>query len=475
MKAKARKSATEPDPAPSARPTASAASQIEQGRALRQATPRISHSRLGVARKERDVVALIEASNADRLDELIPLRHSRMLESPFAFFRGSSVVQAADLAHTPASGVLVQACGDAHLMNFGGFATPERDLVFDINDFDETFPAPWEWDVKRLAASLVLAVRWRGFSSSTAREAVAAAAVRYREAMRRYAGGSTLAVWYSHVTSDDLLARSSKREKDASLVKASMKEAQKRTSEHLFHKITTMVDGSPRIVDQPPLLFHSSNSQAHEMAAAFLAKYAGTLRDDYQALFNRFRFVDVALKVVGVGSVGTRCLIALMLGAHDDPLFLQIKEARQSVLEPYTGGSPAKHQGERVVTGQRLMQSSSDIFLGWARGPAGRDFYVRQLRDMKVSAHIETYAAATLVRYGALCGEVLARAHAKAGQAPSIAGYLGASGVFDDALEDYAIGYADQVEQDYERFREAARDGRIRTETNPSPVEVMIA
>ncbi|MGA8909334.1 MAG: DUF2252 family protein, partial [Acidobacteriaceae bacterium] len=357
MKAKGRPSVVEPDAnlASHVRQIASAASRIGEGRALRQAAPRVSHSRLGISKRGRDVIALIEASNTDRMGELIPLRHSRMLESPFAFYRGSSMVQAADLVHTPVSGITVQACGDAHLMNFGGFATPERDLVFDINDFDETFPAPWEWDVKRLAASLVLAVRWRGFSSATAREIVAAAAARYREAMLKYAAGSTLAVWYSHTTADDILVRSRKRQKNISIVKAGMKEAKKRTSEHLFHKISAMVDGSPRIVDQPPLLFHPPNSHAHEMAAEFLAKYSNTLRDDYRALFNRFRYVDAAVKVVGVGSVGTRCLIALMLGEYDDPLFLQIKEARKSVLEPYTGGSPWKHQGERVVTGQRLM------------------------------------------------------------------------------------------------------------------------
>jgi uncharacterized protein (DUF2252 family) len=477
MKAKALASVVDPDvnPAPPVRQIALAASRIEQGRALRHAAPRISHSRLGISKKGRDVVALIEASNANRMDELIPLRHSRMLESPFAFYRGSSMVQAADLVHTPVSGIIVQACGDAHLMNLGSFATPERDLVFDINDFDETFPAPWEWDVKRLAASLVLATRWRGFSSVTAREMVATAAARYREAMRKYASGPTLAVWYSHITADDILFRSRKRRKNVSVVKAGIKEGQKRTSEHLFHKITAMVDGNPRIVDQPPLLFHPPNSHAHEMAAEFLAKYSDTLRDDYRALFDRFRYADAAVKVVGVGSVGTRCLVALMLGEHDDPLFLQIKEARKSVLEPYTGGPPWKHQGERVVTGQRLMQSASDIFLGWARGPRGRDFYVRQLRDMKVAAHIESYTAATLVRYGGLCGEVLARAHAKAGQAPPISGYLGSSPVFDNALQEYAVGYADQVERDYERFREAARDGRIRTEASPSSVEVMIS
>ena len=291
MKAKARTSAVDPDTSPAAPPRqiALAANRIEQGRALRHAAPRISHSRLGISKKGRDVVALIEASNADRMDELIPLRHSRMLESPFAFYRGSSMVQAADLVHTPVSGIMVQACGDAHLMNFGSFATPERDLVFDINDFDETCPTPWEWDVKRLAASLVLATRWRGFSSATARETVAIAAARYREAMRKYAVGSTLAVWYSHITADDILLRSRERQKNVSVVKAGMKESQKRTSEHLFHKITAVVDGSPRIVDQPPLLFHSSNSYAHEMVPEFLIKYADTLRDDYRALFDRFR------------------------------------------------------------------------------------------------------------------------------------------------------------------------------------------
>ena len=476
-KANVRKSAAESDkpPAPSGRQAASAATRFEQGRALRQATPRISHSRLGIAKKGRDVVALIEASNADRMEELIPLRHSRMLESPFAFYRGSSMVQAADLVNTPSSGITVQACGDAHLMNFGSFASPERELVFDINDFDETFPAPWEWDVKRLAASLVLAARWRGFSAAVAREMVAAAAARYRGAMRDYAGQSTLAVWYSHITAADLLDRAHKRQKNEALVKAGIREAQRNTSEHVFHKITTMEDGSPRIVDQPPLLFHPSNPGTNEIMSEFLAKYAATLREDTRALFDRFRFVDAAVKVVGVGSVGTRCLIALMLGEHDDPLLLQIKEARKSVLQPDTGGSLWKHQGERVVTGQRLMQATSDIFLGWTRGPGGRDFYVRQLRDMKGAAHIEAFKVDTLARYGGLCGEALARAHAKAGQASLISGYLGASPVFDDALQDYAVGYADQVEQDYERFREAAREGRIRTETNPSSTEIMIS
>lgn len=477
MKTKPQKLAVGSDqlPAPPVRQTASAASRIEQGRTLRQATPRISHSQLGIAKKGRDIVALIEASNTDRMKELIPLRHSRMLESPFAFYRGSSMVQAADLANTPISGITVQACGDAHLMNFGSFASPERELVFDINDFDETFPAPWEWDVKRLAASLVLAARWRGFSPTIAKEMVVTAAGRYRKAMREYADQSTLAVWYSHITAADLLDRSRKQQKNMSIVKASIREAQRHTSEHVFHKITTMADGSPRIVDQPPLLFHPSNLDTNEIMRGFLAKYSATLREDYRALFDRFRYVDTAVKVVGVGSVGTRCLIALMLGEHDDPLFLQIKEARKSVLEPYTGGSPQKHQGERVVTGLRLMQAASDIFLGWARGPGGRDFYVRQLHDMKGAAHIEVYEADSLAQYGGLCAEALARAHAKAGQAPLIAGYLGSSPVFDDALQEYAVGYADQVEQDYERFRQAAREGRILTETSPSSTEIMIS
>ena len=453
----------------------SASKRIEDGKARRKAVPRAAHAELGVAKHARDVVAMLEASNQDRLAQLVPVRHSRMLESPFAFFRGSATVQAADLSTTPNSGITVQACGDCHLMNFGGFATPERDLVFDINDFDETFPAPWEWDVKRLTASLVLAARWKGYTASRSAAAAAAAALRYRQMMHEYADMPTMDVWYSRITYRSLLDRTRDNAKLSKLIAADARRARSRTAEHVFQKITRKVGDTPRIVDQPPLIYHPQAEDLHGSAQAVLTKYAGTLREDYRALLARFRYVDVAIKVVGVGSVGTRCFIVLLQGEHDDPLFLQIKEARQSVLQPFTGRSPWKNEGERVVSGQRLMQAVSDIFLGWARGPRGRDLYVRQLRDMKVSLELDKIEAEHLMLYGGLCGAALARAHAKAGRAQEIAGYLGGSTTFDDAMEQYATGYADQVERDYEVFRDATRTGRLKTETSSTPVDVMIS
>ncbi len=453
----------------------SAARRMEDGKACRKNAPRAAQSELGVAGRDRDIVAIIEATNHDRLAQLVPIRHSRMLESPFAFYRGAAAVHAADLAATPRSGISVQACGDCHLLNFGGFATPERDLVFDINDFDETFPAPWEWDVKRLAASLVLAARWKGFPAGKAAAAVAAAAARYRQMMTEYADMSTMDVWYSKISYAALFERTGGNAAATKQVATDARRAQKQTAEHVFQKVTTKAGGTPRIIDQPPLIYHPQAEGLHVATRAFLMKYAATLREDYQALFARFRYLDAAIKVVGVGSVGTRCFMVLLQGEHSDPLFLQLKEARKSVLQPYVGRSPWQNEGERVVAGQRLMQAVSDIFLGWARGPAGRDYYVRQLRDMKVSLDLESLAAGHLVLYARLCGAALARAHAKAGKAPEIAGYLGSSGAFDDALGQYATAYAGQVERDYETFRDATRTGRLKTETSGTPIEVMIS
>jgi len=418
-------------------------------------------------------VALIKQSSEGRIENLIPLRYSRMLESPFAFFRGSAIVQGADLGRTPASGIKVQACGDAHLMNFGGFATPERDLIFDLNDFDETFPAPWEWDVKRLCASVVIAARWRGFSETEAHETATATAARYREMMNTYADMPMMAVWYSRLSYDSIRKQLKRNPKLEQLVAEDIKRAQNSTAEHVYNKIATHQNGAVRIVDEPPLLFHV-DADLKEHGQAFLRRYSATLREDYRVLFDRFRLADAALKVVGVGSVGTRCYIALLLDEHDAPLFLQIKEACASVLEQHHGPSPWKQNGERVVAGQRLMQAASDIFLGWARGPTGRDFYVRQLRDLKLSAQLERYDPTMFTLYVELCGQALARAHAKAGQAPTIAGYLGKSPAFDEAITKYAVGYADQVERDYETFRTAARDGIIATETRGSLTEAMI-
>jgi uncharacterized protein (DUF2252 family) len=465
---KERKSGTDTTSAP-----LSAAQWRKRGRALREHCPRQSQAQLNLRERDRDPVELIKASSEGRVENLVPLRYSRMLESPFAFFRGSAVLQAADLARTPASGIKVQACGDAHLMNFGGFATPERDLIFDLNDFDETFPAPWEWDLKRLCASVVVAARWRGFSEAEARQAATATAASYRQLMNTYADMSMMAVWYSRLSYDSILKQVKRNPKLERLVVEDIKRARSSTSEHVYNKIVTHTDGAIRIVDEPPLLFHV-DADLKEHGKAFLHRYSVTLREDYRALFDRFRLTDAALKVVGVGSVGTRCYIVLLLDEHDAPLFLQIKEARASVLEQHHGPSPWSQNGERVVAGQHLMQAASDIFLGWARGPRGRDFYVRQLRDMKLSAQLEHYDGTMFSLYVQFCAEALARAHAKAGQSPAIAGYLGKSAAFEEAIAKYSSGYADQVERDYEVFRAAARNGLIQTEASGSLTETMI-
>jgi uncharacterized protein (DUF2252 family) len=447
----------------------------DAGKALREKCPRSSHGKtiLGQGDK-RDIVALIEASNEDRVENLIPVRHGRMVQSVFAYFRGTAGVQAYDLAGTPASGIQVQACGDCHLMNFGGFATPERNLVFDINDFDETFPAPFEWDLKRLAASFVIAARWRGFRRDQARDMAVTAASSYRESMRERAETGVLEGWYSRITVDDVVATMGKEFEAGGRLKQRIAEANKATHEHVFNKLTTPSRGLPRIVDQPPLIYHGERRAAERVVAPFLKRYRETLPEERRLLLDHFQVVDAAVKVVGVGSVGTRCYIALLLAAPADPLFLQVKEARPSVLQRYTRHARAAHNGRRVVVGQRLMQSASDIFLGWSRGPEGRDFYVRQLRDMKVSAAVESQAPRIMRGYAKLCGLTLARAHDKAGDAAMIAGYLGGTDSFDEAMGDYAVAYADQVERDYATFTKAVRNGRLKTDLSPSRLETML-
>ena len=342
----------------------------EAGKALREKCPRKSHRDVVLGQGERDVVKLIEASNKDRLENLIPVRHGRMAQSAFAYFRGTALIQAHDLMGTPSSGIIVHSCGDCHLMNFGGFATPERNIVFDINDFDETLPAPFEWDLKRLAASFVIAARWRGFTDDQAREMAVQTAAAYRESMRKRESTGVLEAWYSRITIADVqaLVREAGDKIDmGGRLKKKLAEARKQTHEHVFHNLTTPSRGLPRIVDQPPLIYHTDLLNEREVAVAF-KQYRETLPEERRMLFDRFKLVDWAVKVVGVGSVGTRCLVALLLAAPDDPLFLQIKEARPSVLERYTGHARVPHNGQRVVVGQRLMQSASDIFLGWCQG-----------------------------------------------------------------------------------------------------------
>ncbi len=439
-------------------PVPDRAASVEAGKALRARTPRASHGDYRLRSDRHDVVSMLEASNRGRVTALVPVRYGRMLGSPFTFLRGAAVVMASDLARTPASGFRVQACGDAHLMNFGGFATPERHLVFDVNDFDETLPAPWEWDVKRLAASVMVAGRHLTFSGSRCGDATLAVVRAYREAMARYADLGTLEMWYQRI--------------DASAVAELALDAAKGAAEaprhpvmgHVFPKLTEVVGGRRLIRDEPPLVYHPvKKDRIVEHLRGFMAWYRSTLSDDHKALLDRYRFVDFALKVVGVGSVGTRCAVALFMAGADDPLFLQIKEAGPSVLEPHAGRSRYRNHGQRVVEGQRLMQSASDVFLGWSRiRGLGRDCYVRQLRDCKTAASIDDMRYGPFVDYVRHCGEALARAHAKAGNAGVISGYLGKGDKFDQALLRFSRGYADQTERDFDALAKAAKAGRIR-------------
>jgi uncharacterized protein (DUF2252 family) len=449
--------------------SAVASSRVErrkQGKALREKCPRTSQAEWKPRSKSQDIIKLLEESDADRIAGLIPVKYQRMSVSPFTFFRGTAIVQARDLANARVSGITVQACGDCHLANFGGFASPERVLVFDINDFDETFPGAWEWDVKRLGASLILAARDRSFSKAAADQAVRAAAASYRERIAEFAEMKVLDAWYAQVTIDaikeyfrkdpDISARLAKKEKKARL----------QTSEAVVPKLTAVVDGVRKIRDSPPVLYHHAEftRDFEKHNRSHTEQYQKSLQDDRRRLFERYRWQDGAIKVVGVGSVGTRCVLSLYLADDEDPLFLQIKEARRSVLESPRGKSRYANQGQRVVAGQRLMQAASDIFLGWFRSANGHDYYVRQFRDMKVSAEIETFRASTLVAYATLCGWTLARAHAKAGGAAMIAGYLGSSDRFDNALAQYSEAYADQAERDFETFQTAIRSGRLSAE-----------
>jgi len=435
------------------------------GKALRDSLPRDAHGHWKAPRQRHDVIDILEASNKGRMESLVPIRYGRMMESPFAFFRGSADVMAADLASTPVSGIRVQACGDAHLANFGGFATPERRIIFDINDFDETLPGPWEWDIKRLAASVVVAGRQIRLAESDAIRAARAVACSYRERMADYAEMRSLDVWYDAIDVDRFLKGMDSDERRAQVRERLEKVEKNNVPEYLFPKLAEHRGARPRIKDDPPLIFHPTTEQAPGLESGYkdaIARYRESLSEHVRVLFDRFQFCDLAMKVVGVGSVGRICAVALFMAADDDPIFLQVKEAVPSVLEPYAGKSLHANHGQRVVVGQRLMQSASDLFLGWTRGKDGRDRYIRQLRDMKVSAVIESFDAGDLRAYGRVCAWALARAHARSGDAAMIAGYMGASEVFDDAIADFAVEYADQGERDYRTLVKAIRQGRIK-------------
>jgi len=442
--------------------------------------PRSSHGVFQTDGKRPDPVALLERQARTRVPELVPIRYGRMLSSPFAFYRGAALVMASDLAATPRSGLVAQCCGDAHLSNFGLFASPERRLVFDINDFDETLPGPWEWDVKRLAASVVVAARDNGLAVKDQEQAVLDTVEEYRTAMAGFAGMNNLDVWYAHLDAEEAMEEFGRqlKAKTAKRTEKTIAKARTRDSMSAFSKLTEEVDGKVRIVSDPPLIVPIADlvrgrerTRAVRVLSQLVRSYGATLPPERRALLEQFELTDIARKVVGVGSVGTQAWIVLLLGSDGhDPLFLQIKEAEASVLEGFLGPSEFENHGQRVVTGQHLMQASSDIFLGWLHvesGPRDRagDFYGRQLKDWKGSAEISRMSSRALAQYGRLCGWTLARAHARSGDRIAIAAYLGRGHSFDRAIVEFSGAYADQNERDYEALKVAAKSGRVAVET----------
>lgn len=435
--------------------------RMATGKSLREQLSRADHALWSAPVDRRDPIDVLEHCNRGRLPELVPIRYGRMLQDPFVFLRGSPAVMARDLASTSVTGIAVQACGDCHLTNFGLFATPERNLIFDLNDFDETLRAPWEWDLKRLATSFVVAGRVHGIAERRARDAAIASVRSYREHLREFAMMSPLDIWYYQISAGTLIecapdARSRKyRERLAD-------KARRRVGESLFPKITQEVDGQHHFVEQPPLMTRITDSGTQDVIRAGLEDYRQSLSDDRRFVFDRYRLEDFALRVVGVGSVATRCFVALLFCDDKNSLLLQIKEARRSVLEPYVEACHFDNQGQRVVVGQRLIQAASDMFLGWLRAASGHDFYVRQLRDMKFSVPIDDLTATQFERYAEVCGWTLARAHARSADAATISGYLGTNSSFERALGKFAVTYADQIERDHAVLVEANRAGRIK-------------
>src|SRR6201993_1809814 len=436
--------------------------RMSAGKALREKVPRSSHAEWAAPADRRDPAEVLRDSERGRLPELLPIRYGRMRQSPFAFFRGSAALMAQDLSKTPTTGIRVQACGDCHAANFGGFASPERRLLFDINDFDETLPAPWEWDVKRLAASIVLASRELGLGGGRCEDAVLSMAQSYREHMREYGHMRALEVWYSYMDAEVFIeeAKTAAARKRWEHVED---EAWHQTAEHTFPKIADVINGRTRIVDHPPLIYHPRESDVElKHVIEKFHDYRETLPAERRVILDRYHILDVARKVVGVGSVGTRCAVALLMAGEHDPMLLQIKEALPSVLEPYAGKSEYKNHGERVVTGQRMLQSASDVFLGWTCDEEGRSYYFRQLRDMKMKIDLEIMTKGDWVEYVQICGWTLARAHARTGDAALIGGYLGRNDTFDSALAKFAVSYANQVEHDHTTLVKAIRAGRLK-------------
>jgi uncharacterized protein (DUF2252 family) len=440
--------------------------RIAKGKTFRDVVARNAQKEWKPPADRADPVELLIENSKGRMEELLPIRYGRMMVSPFTFYRGAAAIMASDLAHTPSTGLTLVADGDCHLMNFGGFATAERNVIFDLNDFDEASYAPWEWDVKRLAASFVVAGRSNGFAPADCREAAWLAAQSYRQRMEEYAGMPVLQVYNDHMNFDDIVAMIPSKEMKRFYTKKLTAATEQSAHEKEFAKLTFTAGDMPRIVDHPPLIFHYGDQRDQEIlknAKKSLVEYKKSLIPARRILLDRFEVVDYAVKVVGVGSVGTVCGILLLMSGNGDPLFLQFKQARQSVLEPYCGLSPFGHAGQRVVVGQRVMQAASDMFLGWATGTGSQKlhYYLRQLSDAKIKPVVEIMKEVNLKGYAQLCGSTLARAHARSGDPAVLTGYLGKSTAFEDALADFSAAYADQNERDYDALVAAVRSGRI--------------
>ncbi|HWD73607.1 MAG TPA: DUF2252 domain-containing protein [Solirubrobacteraceae bacterium] len=460
-------------------PLLTLAERAARGKKARADVPRSSHATFDPPAGRPDPVALLEAQAQTRVPELVPIRYGRMLVSPFTFYRGAAKIMASDLSHTPRSGLTVQCCGDAHLSNFGVFASPERRLVFDMNDFDETLPGPWEWDVKRLCASMLIGARDNAFAAADQDRIVLSTAAQYRTTMRQFAGMKTLEVWYARMELEPVLQQFAAqfKTKQVKRTEKALAKARTRDSMSAFSKLTNQVNGSAEIVDESPLivpvrvLMPDRQDEVLDWLRGLVREFRSTLEHDRRVLLEQFELTDFARKVVGVGSVGTRAWIALLFGRDpDDPLFLQLKEAEASVLEEYLEPSEFSNHGERVVAGQRLMQATSDIFLGWVHVAAGldgesRDFYGRQLKDWKGSAEVEQMVPSGMTAYGRLCGWTLARAHARSGDRVAIASYLGNGDAFDRAVLEFSRAYADQNERDYRALSNAVKSGRIIAQT----------
>jgi uncharacterized protein (DUF2252 family) len=439
--------------------------RIADGKALRRGCSRKAQAEWNPPSDRRDPVDLLIENSQGRIEELLPIRYGRMAANPFAFYRGAAAIMAYDLSHTRSTGVNFQICGDCHLVNFGGFATAERRVVFDINDFDETSIAPWEWDIKRLTASFVIAGQANGFKKDDCREAAWLAAQSYHQNIWNYASMPVLEAWYDSMDLNQIISGLEDKESKRFYTKKLQKETERSAHEKEFAKLTFNAGDTPRITDQPPLIFHYDDTRSEAFltqAERDLSDYLSSLSPERRILLKRYKLVDAAVKVVGVGSVGTFCGIALFISGNGDPLFIQLKQARQSVLEPYAGASPYEHAGQRVVIGQRLMQAAGDLFLGWYTGESTKNqYYARQLRDAKIKPVVEIMKPTNLKGYAKLCGQALARAHSRSGDATVLAGYMGKNSSFEDALAEFSLAYADQNERDHAALLEAIRSGRV--------------